>query len=302
MPAPSTTAPSLPAQALGWITGRLIPALRIAAGRAHRRWRTWCAAARTAGARRARVLAGLAAAVTAFALSAVAAGGLIGAAAAEVVRAARLLDRSPVGQAAQQLGATVGRPAGVWLRQHAAGLPASPAVLGWSWLLLAAVLYLSARRGSLAGRLALAALAAGTTTAIWQASPIDAQPMAAAVAAGAWLLLVPSAYAATKRPAREHDHDGGALTVIVQQFTVAPTGPIPDQRTAATAPQSRGKTAERSSVGGFACRFCSTSLFWGGPAGSVRTWRAAGDGGTYCPQAPELDIELDIAGQAHQAL
>ncbi|MFF2548335.1 hypothetical protein ACFVUY_38060 [Kitasatospora sp. NPDC058063] len=304
MPAPSTTLPSLSAQARNWITGNLIPAVRTAAGRVHRRWRAWCAGARTPGIRRARRLAGLAAAVAASALSAVAAGGLIGAIVAEAVRDARWLGRSPVGQAAHQLGATVGRPVGAWLHQHAAGLPASPAVLGWSWLLLAAVLYLSALRGSLAGRLALAALAAGTVAAAWQAGPADTRPVASAVTAGAWLLLVPSAYARTERPAREDDlDDSGAsaptVIVVVQQFTTAAAGPVPDRH---TAPQPNGKTTEQLPAAGFACRWCSAALVWDGPAGSVRTWRSAGDGGTYCPQAPELDIELDIAGHAHHAL
>ncbi|MGW2543763.1 hypothetical protein ACWC5I_23515, partial [Kitasatospora sp. NPDC001574] len=82
-----------------------------------------------------------------------------------------------------------------WLREHAQGLAASPAQIGAAALVLAAVLFVSARRGSTAGRIGWALLGAAGCVAIWQASPDSQRLAAAAVSAGAWLLLAPSAYA-----------------------------------------------------------------------------------------------------------
>ena len=305
MPAPaSTTPPSRPTQTLGQAANRLYLAALGVIVSAHHWWRGWCSAAQSTSSRRARVGAGYAAAVAAPMLLIVFVVWVLASACFELVRAGRWIGAGPVGRAVYDLAATVVRPADAWLHQHAAALPASPALLGWCWLALAAVLYLAARRGSTAGRFAWAILAAATGAAVWQGSAADSRSAALAVTAGAALLLAPSAYARTDRTRRQELAVGGTVTIAVQQFVTGPDAPLPQQRSAAAEPQHAraGQPDTPPPAAGFACRFCSKALVWDGPTDAGRTWRAAGDGDTYCPQAPALDTELKIVGHAHMAI
>ncbi|MFD8597689.1 hypothetical protein ACFV1L_22065 [Kitasatospora sp. NPDC059646] len=212
----------------------------------------------------------------------------------------RWLYNSPGGHAVRALAETVRRPASDWLHQHAAHLPASPTQLGWAWLGLASLLYLSARWGNLAGRFAFTALAAGTTAAAWQAGAQGDRAAVVAVTAGAWLLLAPSAYARTaKDPLRQELHITAQQTVTT--YTVVdPASSVPYWGVAEA--EEAAATEAASPVRGFACRYCSAPVVWDGPAEGVRTWRLAADGSTYCRQAPEPDTELNIATRGHVAL
>ncbi|WP_327075628.1 hypothetical protein OG196_43690 (plasmid) [Kitasatospora purpeofusca] len=128
-----------------------------------------------------------------------------------------------------------------WLRGHAQHLAATPDQIGVAALVLAAVLFISARRGSTAGRTGWALLGAAGCAAVWQGSPEGQRPAATAVAAGAWLLLAPCAYARRRRaerrtrlaldPAVEE-----ALAVLAAAHRLPAPTPVPVQQAVRTVP------------------------------------------------------------------
>ncbi|MFE2174400.1 hypothetical protein [Kitasatospora sp. NPDC059462] len=187
-----------------------------------------------------------------------------------------------------------------WLRQNAAGLPATPGQMGGAALVLALVLFVAARRGSTAARAGWALLGVAACAATWQTGPASGRTAAAAVTAGAWLLLAPTAYAGrwwkTERrtrmllsPAVEE-----ALTQLAAAHTRPDTTPAPASPSAARPAPPRLSPLKNlaalkppsPAAGGFRCRHCDQPLAWAGTEDDPeRTWRAP-DGTTACPDAP----------------
>jgi len=319
MPAPS--APTSPTHLLVQAAERLCQRARAAAVAMYRGWHAWYAAAGSTGARFTRGTAGAAVAVVVACSPALVGWAVVRVLAAGsarvvgvVLRAVRWASRQSLARDLRDLAATVGRPAGAWLHQHAAGLPASPALLAWSWFLLAAALYLSAHCGNLAARFAWAAVGAATGAAVWQAAPEGSRIAAAAVTVGAWLLAVPSAYRETERPPRRQEVNVEAVlaALVVQQFVTVPPPPASSSSTTpegqvqpgASVPGQPGVLPPAPvlpAAPGFCCRYCGDHLVWSsGSEQAARTWRTR-TGGTRCPQAPASDDQVR-AGRAHVAL
>ncbi|MEE1821222.1 hypothetical protein PUR61_03265 [Streptomyces sp. BE20] len=188
-----------------------------------------------------------------------------------------------------------------WLRQNAAGLPATPGQVGGAALVLALVLFVAARRGSTAARAGWALLGAAACAATWQTGPGSGRTAAAAITAGVWLLFAPAAYAGrwwkTERrtrlllsPAVEE-----ALAQLAAVHTRPDTTPAPASQPAARpAPLPRlsplknlaALKAPSLAAGGFRCRHCDQPLAWAATEDDPeRTWRTP-DGTTTCPGAP----------------
>lgn len=193
-----------------------------------------------------------------------------------------------------------------WLRGNAQGLAASPAQIGGAALALAAVLFVSARRGSTAGRTGWALLGAAGCAAVWQASPDEQRLAAVAVSAGAWLLLAPSAYAVRWwRPERRtrlalNPAVEDALAVLAAAHRPAAPAPVPAQQVAHAMPSltphrrrlspletvDSVTAAQPPAAGGFRCLHCAQPLAWAATDDDPeRTWRTT-DGATTCLEAP----------------
>ena len=191
-----------------------------------------------------------------------------------------------------------------WLRQHAQGLPATPAQIGAAALVLALVLFVSARRGSTAARAGFASLGAAGCAAVWQASPDGQRLAAVAVSAGAWLLLAPSAYATRWRPERRTRltlnpaveealaalaaaHRPPAPTAVpAQQSLHAMPTLIPHRRRLSPLESVSSLSVVPDPAAGFRCRHCAQPLAWAATAADLeRTWRTD-DGSVACPDAP----------------
>ncbi|MEW1912512.1 hypothetical protein AB0442_29430 [Kitasatospora sp. NPDC085895] len=204
---------------------------------------------------------------------------------------------------AKAFTAVVTGPAQLWLHQHATGLPVTAHQLAVAWVLLAAIAFVSARGGSLAGRLAWAFVGAGTATAVWQASPDGQRAAATATTSGLWLLLTLSAY----RPRRTHTTTSTRTELIVSPLLEqALTGALERATVPTAAPTAVGVRAGDDRVeplpqpapppvdlipaaAGFQCRHCSRPLRWATghePGDRTRTWRTADDA-TTCPTAPD---------------
>ncbi|MET8704205.1 hypothetical protein ABZW10_35945 [Kitasatospora sp. NPDC004723] len=187
-----------------------------------------------------------------------------------------------------------------WLRQNAAGLPATPGQMGGAALVLALVLFVAARRGSTAARAGWALLGVAACAATWQTGPGSERTAAVAVTAGVWLLLAPAAYAGrwwkTERrtrmllsPAVEE-----ALTQLAAAHIRPDTTPAPASQPAARPVPPRlsplknlaALKAPSPAAGGFRCRHCDQPLAWAATEDDPeRTWRTP-DGTTTCPDAP----------------
>ncbi|MER8188199.1 hypothetical protein [Kitasatospora sp. NPDC094015] len=192
-----------------------------------------------------------------------------------------------------------------WLRAHAQGLPATPAQIGGGALVLALVLFVSARRGSTAARIGFAILGAAGCAAVWQASPENQRLTAVAVSAGAWLLLAPSAYATrwwrperrtrlTLNPRVEEALAGLAAAhrpavpanLPAQQATHSMPTLTPHRRRLSPLESASSLSVAPGPAGGFRCRHCAQPLAWAATvADQERTWRTD-DGSAACPDAP----------------
>ncbi len=80
-------------------------------------------------------------------------------------------------------------PVHTYITDHAAGLPATPSQLWWTWLIVTTGLWLLAAAGSTGARIGWTLLGAATVAMVWAASPIDAHQLAAGVALTAWSAL-----------------------------------------------------------------------------------------------------------------